>query len=344
MHHHDHHQHPTALDLITENRAQDGVDRRGFLKCMAWAGTGLVWAVGSGTLSSRVLGATAPAATGGAAGTGAPMAPAANLGLMNFVQISDSHIGFKMPANPDVSATFRETVARINALPAAPEFILHTGDLTHLADADEFDGLDQMLKDCQTKQVFYVPGEHDVGSDDGAEYRKRFGKGTMGAGWYSFDQKGVHFIGLVNVVNLAAGGLGQLGAEQLAWLEKDLAGKSKETPIVVFAHIPLWAVYPQWGWGTDDGAKALALLKSFGSVTVLNGHIHQALQKVVGNMMFHTARSTAFPQPAPGSAPKPGPMLVDAPKLRSYLGLTSVKYLEHDHSLAVVDSTLADKM
>jgi 3',5'-cyclic-AMP phosphodiesterase len=337
--HHDHHHSPAQTGLITRNTLDDGVDRRGFLKCMAWAGTGLVWVVGSGTLSSRVLGASYGT---GAAAPAMPAVPDSSDGLLNFVQISDSHIGFKMPANPDVAATFRETVARINALPTTPEFLLHTGDLTHLSDPEQFDLLDQMTKDCKTKQVFYVPGEHDVGSDNGAEYLKRFGKGTMGAGWYSFDQKGVHFIGLVNVMNLAQGGLGVLGADQLAWLEKNLAGLSKETPIVVFAHIPLWMVYPKWGWGTDDGAKALALLKDFGSVTVLNGHIHQALQKVEGNMMFHTARSTAFPQPAPGSAPKPGPMLVDAPKLRSYLGLTSVKYIEHDHTLAVVNSTLAD--
>jgi len=198
-----------------------------------------------------------------------------------------------------------------------------------------------MLKDCQTKQVFYVPGEHDILNDNGAQYRQRFGQGTMGAGWFSFDQKGVHFVGLVNVANLGEGGLGTLGAEQLAWLEKDLASLSAEKPVVVFAHIPLWMVYPQWGWGTDDGAKALALLKRFGSVTVLNGHIHQALQKTEGNMMFHTARSTAFPQPEPGKADKPGPMVVDAPKLRSFLGLTQISYIEHDHSLAVVDSTLA---
>ncbi len=333
---HDHHPHPPGpAELIHDDHHHDGVDRRGFLKCMAWAGTGLVWSVGSGVLSSRVLGAA------NYAGGAATAAAAKDAALLNFVQISDSHIGFKMPANPDVAATFRETITRINALPTAPEFILHTGDLTHLSDPGQFDLLDQMTKDCKTKQVFYVPGEHDVSSDNGTEYLKRFGKGTMGAGWHSFDQKGVHFIGLNNVMNLAQGGLGTIGAEQLAWLEKDLAGLSKETPIVVFAHIPLWTVYPKWGWGTDDGAKALALLKDFGSVTVLNGHIHQALQKVEGNMTFHTARSTAFPQPEPGKADKPGPMLVDAPKLRSYLGLTQVAYLEHNHPLSVVDSTLA---
>lgn len=315
--------------LITENRSQDGVDRRGFLQCMAWAGTGVLWTLTGGVLSSRALGQTgaeAPAPTGS--------------GTLNFVQISDSHIGFNKPANPDVGATFRETIARINALPTTPSFLLHTGDLSHLAEAEEFDALEQMLKDCRTKQVFYVPGEHDILSDNGAQYRARFAKNSLGLGWYSFNQNGVHFVGLVNVQGVSEGGLGILGEEQLAWLKKDLAPLSADTPLVVFAHVPLWMVYPKWGWGTDDGARALGLMKRFGSVTVLNGHIHQVVQKVEGNMTFHTARSTAFPQPAPGSAPKAGPMKVDAPKLRSYLGLTSVNYVENHPTLAVIDSTL----
>ncbi|HZZ58488.1 MAG TPA: metallophosphoesterase [Opitutaceae bacterium] len=315
---------------IQENHHADGVDRRGFLQCMAWAGTGVLWTLSSGVLSSRALGREAGA-------SGEP----ASAGSLRFVQISDSHIGFNKPVNPDVTATLRETISRINRLGDAPEFILHTGDLTHLAEPDEFDTLEQALKDCRTKQVFYVPGEHDILSDDGAAYRERFGRQAFGQGWYSFDQKGVHFIGLVNVQNIAEGGLGILGDEQLVWLAKDLAPLSAETPIVVFAHVPLWMVYPKWGWGTDDGAKALLLLKRFGSVTVLNGHIHQALQKIEGNITFHTARSTAFPQPAPGAAPKAGPMPVPGGQLRSYLGLSSVTYLENHPTLAVVDSTLA---
>jgi 3',5'-cyclic AMP phosphodiesterase CpdA len=315
-------------DIIIENTSEDQIDRRGFLKCMAWAGTGMLFSVSGGILGSRLLGGTARAVEPAAA-------------TFNFVQISDSHIGFHKPANPDVAATFRETIARINALPQTPDFILHTGDLTQLSESKEFDDLQQMLRECKTKQVFFVPGEHDILSDNGAQYLERFGKGTRGSGWFSFDQKGVHFIGLVNVATVKEGGLGVLGAEQLDWLQKDLAPLSKSTPIVVFAHIPLWTVYPQWGWGTDDGARALEMLQPFGSVTVLNGHIHQALQKVEGHMTFHTARSTAFPQPAPGTAPKPGPMAVPAEKLRSYLGLTSVTYTESGHSLAVIDSTLA---
>ena len=315
-------------ELIVNDCSNDGIDRRGFLKCMAWAGTGVLWTLNGGVLSSRALGQS----------NAANPAPA---GTLSFVQISDSHIGFNKPANPDVGATFRETIARINALPIVPEFVLHTGDLTHLAEDEEFDALEQMLADCRTRRTFYVPGEHDILSDNGARYRSRFGRGTLGQGWYSFERQGVHFVGLVNVQGVSDGGLGLLGTEQLDWLARDLAPLSAETPLVVFAHVPLWMVYPKWGWGTDDGVRALALMKRFGSVTVLNGHIHQALQKVEGNITFHTARSTAFPQPAPGAAPKPGPMKVDAPKLRSFLGLSSVSYVENHPTLAIVDSTLS---
>ena len=318
-------------DFILHDHSDDGVDRRGFLKCMAWAGTGVLWTVSSGVLSSHLLGQT----TGRASSL-------ASTNDLHFVQISDSHIGFKKPANQDVVGTFRETISRINALPQTPEFILHTGDLTHLAEAGEFDTLEQVLKECRTKQVFYVPGEHDILTDNGAQYRERFGKGSFGTGWHSFDHKGVHFIGLVNVANIAEGGLGVLGPEQLDWLARDVARLSSETPIVVYAHIPLWSVYPKWGWGTDDAEKALVILKRFGSVTVLNGHIHQAMQKIEGNITFHTACSTAFPQPAPGTAPKPGPMVVEASRLRSVLGLTQVSYVETPTHLAIVDTTLAD--
>src|SRR5262249_30753017 len=215
---------------------------------------------------------------------------------------------FRKPPNSDVIGTLQETVAKINALPQSPDLLLHTGDLTHLAKPEEFDTVARVLDSAKVGERFYVPGEHDVFADDGKFYLERFGRGTRGIGWSSFDHKGVHFIGLVNVANLKPGGLGTLGDEQIAWLGKDVAGLAASTPIVVFAHVPLWTVYEKWGWGTEDGAQALALLKNFGSVTVLNGHIHQVVQKVEGNVTFHTARSTAFPQPAPGTAPSPGPM------------------------------------
>jgi 3',5'-cyclic AMP phosphodiesterase CpdA len=219
--------------------------------------------------------------------------------------------------------------------------VLHTGDLSHLSKPEEFDTLEQSLKSVKTGGFFYVPGEHDVLVDNGQQYRDRFAKNTKGDGWYSFDHSGTHFIGLVNVMNLKAGGLGNLGHEQLEWLEDDVKHLKHSTPIVLFAHIPLWSVYPEWGWGTDDSAQALSYLKRFGSVTVLNGHIHQTMQKVEGKVTFHTAMSTAFPQPAPGSALSPGPMKVPDEKLRSLLGITDVNFVRGKHSLAIIDSPLA---
>ncbi|QKJ32245.1 metallophosphoesterase [Mucilaginibacter mali] len=312
----------------------DGIDRRGFLECMAWAGTGVLWMMTGGVLKSFGMSQMIDHTTGNLkSGLVMPKSD------FSFVQISDSHIGFNKAANPDVVGTLQVAIDKINAMPTRPSFVLHTGDITHLAQADEFDTLEQALKSVKTEKIFYVPGEHDV-TDNGKLYLERFGKGTKGDGWYSFDSNGVHFIGLVNVTNHVDGGLGYLGAEQIKWLEADLKPLSASTPIVVFAHIPMWAIYPQWGWGTEDSAQALALLKRFGSVSVLNGHIHQTIQKVEGNITFHTANSTAFPQPAPGAAPSPGPMKVPAEKLRSMLGLTSVNYVEHNSTLAITDIPL----
>jgi 3',5'-cyclic-AMP phosphodiesterase len=320
----------TKEKFILHDHNKDGLDRRGFLECMAWAGTGMLWTVSGGLLGSALL----PARAGAQDMT--------KKDSFSFVQISDSHIGFnKEGINTDVAGTLKEAIARINALPEPPDFVLHTGDLTHLAEADEFDTLDQLLKSVKTQQIFYVPGEHDVTGDNGKLYLERFGKNTKGQGWHSFDFNSVHFVGLVNVVDIQQNGLGALGSDQLEWLEDDLKDRPSDTPIVVFAHIPLWSVYPKWGWGTDDGAQALGYLKRFGSVTVLNGHIHQTMKKVEGRVTFHTAMSTAFPQPEPGKAPKPGPMKVEAGKLRDYLGITDVNYTEGKSSLAVVDSTLA---
>jgi Icc protein len=307
-----------------------GTDRRGFLQCMAWVGTGAVWTMASGILKGTPL----EASTRGAAKMN---------GGLRFVQISDSHIGFDKPANTDVTATLREAIAKIKASPEPPSFVLHTGDLTHLSKPSEFDTLQQLMSELSLP-VFYVPGEHDVLADDGRSFLQRFGEGTLGAGWHSFDKDGVHFIGLVNVVDLKAGGLGTLGRDQLAWLEKDVKHLKSSTPIVVFAHIPLWSVYPEWGWGTDDSAQALAYLKRFGSVSVLNGHIHQVMQKVEGHVSFHTAMSTAFPQPAPGMAPSPGPMKVESERLRSLLGLSRMSFHAVNHPIAITDVLLADAM
>jgi 3',5'-cyclic AMP phosphodiesterase CpdA len=304
----------------------DGIDRRGFLECMAWVGTGVAWSVRGGVLTSQAFAADKPPAAGAD---------------FTFVQISDSHIGFAKEPNKDVASTMKLAIGKINTLAARPAFLLHTGDLTHLAKPDEFDTCAQIVKEAKVPQAFFVPGEHDVFTDDAKSYLQRYGKGTQGTGWHSFDYKGVHFIGLVNVMNLKAGGLGILGKDQLEWLKKDVAGLAASTPIVVFAHVPLWTVYEKWGWGTEDAEQALALLRRFGSVTVLNGHIHQAMQKVEGKVTFHTARSTAFPQPEPGKAESPGPIRnVAADQLRKTLGLARVDFVQRTGSLAVVDGTL----
>src|SRR3954471_2307691 len=309
------------------DHGEDGLSRRKVLECMTWAGTGVLWTITGGVPRSLGIIDSAQAATAAAPG-------------MTFLQISDSHVGFDKPANPNALGTLEEAINKINAMPVKPSFMIHTGDISHLSKAAEFDDADRIISQTRL-DVHYVPGEHDFLDEDVKFYKERYGKGTRGAGWYSFDANGVHFIGLVNVVDLKAGGLGNLGAEQLAWLEDDLKGRSKSTPVVVFAHIPLQVIYKEWGWGTEDGMQALNLLKRFGSVTVLNGHIHQLAQKVEGNMTFHTALSTAFPQPAPGSAPSPGPMLVPADKLRTYLGLSSITMVQGNKPLAIVDKTLA---
>jgi 3',5'-cyclic AMP phosphodiesterase CpdA len=316
-------------DEILHDHNHDGIDRRGFLTCMAWAGTGVVWTIAAGGVPTSRLFAQSSKEKSHKAGKND----------LHFLQISDSHIGFNKPANPDVSGTLQAAVDKINALPDEPEFIIHTGDLTHSSKPAEFDTTEQILKGAKTRQIFYVPGEHDTSLDNGKLYLERFGKGSKGTGWYSFNHKGVHLVGLNNVTQTE--GMGKIGDEQLEWLEADLKGVSSSTPVILFAHIPLWSVYPDWGWATSDSERALSYLKRFGSVTVLNGHIHQIMQKVEGNATFHTAMSTAFPQPAPGSAPSPGPMKVPAERLRSVLGLTDVHYVAQNHSLAVVDSPLA---
>ena len=312
-----------ALDAGTG----DGIDRRNFLSCMAWAGTGLLWTIAGGVPTSKLFGATGGGAGRGDGGSG-----------FSFVQISDSHIGFNKAANQDVTGTLKLAIDKINGLPGEPDLLLHTGDITHSSKPGEFDTAQQMLKTVKAGETFYVPGEHDIATDDGAMYLDRFGKGAKGKGWYSFTHKGVHFVGLNNCQQVDA--MGKLGEDQLSWLKADLGSLSASTPIVVFAHIPLWMVYPEWGWGTPDAAEALTYLKRFGSVTVLNGHIHQVVQKVEGNVSFHTACSTAFPQPAPGSAPHAGPMVVPAGKLKSVLGITEVKYVGRHSHLAITDSSL----
>jgi 3',5'-cyclic AMP phosphodiesterase CpdA len=307
----------------------DKPSRRKVLECMTWAGTGVLWTIAGGVTRSMGIidGAIAAEATD-----------------FSFLQISDSHVGFSRPANPNALGTLEEAIGRVKALPVKPSFMIHTGDISHISKLKEFDDADQVISQARL-DVHYVPGEHDVLDAEVKFYRERYGRGTKGTGWYSFDANGVHFIGLVNVIatggfgNLG-NGLGNLGGEQLQWLEADLKDRSSSTPIVVFAHIPLWTVYKDWGWGTEDGGRALEYLKRFGSVTVLNGHIHQVMQKIEGNITFHTARSTAFAQPAPGAAPTPAPVKVPDEKLRSLLGITNVMFKQGDERLAIIDEPL----
>jgi 3',5'-cyclic AMP phosphodiesterase CpdA len=291
---------------------------------MTWAGTGVLWTIAGGVPRSLGL---------------IDGALAAESGALTFLQISDSHVGFDKPANPNAIGTLEQAIGQVKAVSPKPAFLLHTGDITHLSKPAEFDDAERIISQAGL-DVHYVPGEHDILDEEVKLYRDRYGKNAKGAGWYSFDAGGVHFVGLVNVVNLKAGGLGNLGEEQLNWLADDLKGKSAETPIVVFAHIPLWTVYPQWGWGTEDSGRALELMKRFGSVTVLNGHIHQVMQKVEGNVAFHTAMSTAFPQPAPGTAPSPGPMKVADDKLRTLLGTSDIRFVRGQQRLAIIDKPL----
>jgi 3',5'-cyclic AMP phosphodiesterase CpdA len=315
-----------AMSRDHDEKTPNGVSRRKVLECMTWAGTGVLWTVAGGVPTS--LGIIGEAA-----------AAEQRKGL-TFLQISDSHVGFDKAANPNALGTLEEAIGKVRALPVKPSFMIHTGDITHLSKEKEFDDAEHVISQTGL-DVHYVPGEHDIIDDEpGTIYRERYGKKAKGDGWYSFDADGVHFIGLVNVKNLQAGGMGHLGEDQLAWLADDLRGKSASTPIVLFAHIPLWVVYPQWGWGTEDSGRALELLKRFGSVTVLNGHIHQIMQKVEGNVAFHTAQSTAFPQPAPGAAPSPGPMKVADDKLRTLLGITNVTFKPGTQRLAIVDQPL----
>ena len=307
----------------------DKPSRRKVLECMTWAGTGVLWTIAGGV--PRSLGIIDGAI-------------AAEQSDLTFLQISDSHIGFNKPPNANALGTLAEAIGRVQALPVKPAFMIHTGDISHLSKPKEFDDAELIISQARL-DVHYVPGEHDLLDAEMKFYRERYGRGTKGAGWYSFDANGVHFIGLVNVIDLGGfgnlgSGLGNLGNEQLEWLEADLKDRSTSTPIVIFAHIPLWMVYKDWGWGTEDAGRALASLKRFGSVTVLNGHIHQVMQKVEGNVTFHTARSTAFPQPTPGSAPSPAPVKVPDDKLRALLGITNVTVRQSDQRLAIIDQPL----
>jgi len=304
--------------------------RRNALKCMAYGGAGTLFVLVGGVFTPLDLAMAADDKLG-----------TARLGKPLFVQISDTHIGFNKDANPDVSGTLSRTIDIVNGMSEQPALIIHTGDITHLSKPAEFDLAQQMLSRLRATELHTVPGEHDTTDPTVTEYFNRFGKASNNKGYYSFDHAGVHFIALINVLQFKPGGLGTLGAEQLAWVAADLKGRSASTPIVVFAHMPLWTVYEPWGWGTGDADQLMEPLRRFGSVTVLNGHIHQIVQKVEGNMTFHTARSTAYPQPSAGVGTGPGPLKVPPDQLSQMLGITSVSVVKHPRSLALTDATLA---
>jgi len=305
--------------------------RRQALRCMAYGGVGTLFALSGGVFTPIDL-AMARAYDDSKEGKA--------LGQPLFVQLSDSHIGFTKEANPDVAGSLTQTIDLVNGMPVAPALIIHTGDITHLSKPAEFDLAQQLFSRLRTTELHTVPGEHDTTDPAVSEYFNRFGKASANKGYYSFDHAGVHFVALINVLEFKAGGLGTLGEEQLAWVKADLKGRSSSTPIVVFAHMPLWTIYEPWGWGTGDAGELLSELRRFGSVTVLNGHIHQIVQKVEGNMTFHTARSTSYPQPVAGVGAGPGPLKVPADQLPAMLGLTSVSVVKHPSSLALNDTTL----
>jgi hypothetical protein len=302
--------------------------RRSALACLgAWSGAGIIWGVTGGI--PRALGMAND-----------PETVAAAKAQFTFAQISDTHLGFNKDANPDVVATLRRAIADVNELPQRPAFVVHTGDITHLSKPAEFDLAAELLTEIKVDRIHFVPGEHDA-LDNGLEgYLRHYGGATRGLAHYSFDDHGVHFVGLNNVVDFKPGSMSALGETQLEWLEKDLASLSASTPIVVLAHIPLWTVYEPWGWGTADAPQALSYLRRFGSVTVLNGHIHQVMQKIEGHVAFHTAMSTAYPQPAPGTAPEPGPLKVAPAVLEKFLGIRQVSVVRGTHTLATIDQPL----
>ena len=310
-----------------DSRDPNGMTRRQLLRHTAWFGSAVVLTVSGGEVISHIAGATTD--------TG----PATDPNALRFVQISDSHLGFTGPANTAVEQSFAAAIDQINALPYRPEFVMHTGDLTHLSTPAQFDQVNQMMRGLRTDAVLTVPGEHDSVDDHGEKYRKVFGANTHGAGWYSFDVRGVHFISLVNTLSLEQ--LGHLGTDQLEFVRKDLAGRSPDTPFVVFSHIPLFAMYPTWGWGTDDAAAVLNLLRPFASVTCLNGHVHQLFTKTEGNVTFHSATTTAYPLPKPGETKAPTPVTLPAGKLKDALGIREVGYREGDNPLAIKDVKLA---
>lgn len=300
------------------------MSRRQLIRHGAWFGAAVGLAVVGGEVISHLASAAPTAQPAGA--------------TLRFAQVSDSHIGFHGSANPDVVDSFGRAIASINNVGYQPDFVIHTGDLTHLSTPEQFDQVKQMMGGVNAPHVFTVPGEHDSVDDAGQKYRAAFGAGSRGDGWYSVDIAGVHVIGLVNTLNLTK--LGHLGVDQLEFIEKDVAPLSADTPIVVFSHIPLFAMYPEWGWGTDDAGRALSYLRRFASVTCLNGHVHQVFSKTEGNVTFHSATTTAYPLPHPGDGSAPKPVTLPAGALQDALGIREVTYVKGQSELALKEDKL----
>jgi 3',5'-cyclic AMP phosphodiesterase CpdA len=238
-----------------------------------------------------------------------------------FVQLSDVHWGFEGPENPDARGTLPKAIAAVNALAEPPDFIIFTGDLTHTTEdgrerRKRMGEFQQMARELKVRDVRYIPGEHDAALDQG----KAFGE-FFGAKNYVFDHKGVHFIVLDNVSDPAA----KLGDEQLAWLESDLKAQPQDARIVVFAHRPLFDLYPQWDWATRDGARAVELLQTRPNVVVFYGHIHQENHHMTGAIAHHSAKSLMFPLPAPGSQPKRTPVAWDPAQPYRGLGFREIE-------------------
>lgn len=283
--------------------------RASFLEHVAWTGAGIAYSLSAGSLTGRAVASDA-------------------VDAVDFVQISDSHIGFHQPANPDVSGTLKMAVDAINALPSQPAFVVHTGDITHLSTGQQFDDARAILSQLRAPLIA-LPGEHDVLGNDFKTYLSAFRiPQSKAGGWASWDAGGIHYVVLLNVFSFEKMGL--LGSDQLDWLAKDLAGVASSRPVVVFTHVPLYALYPQWGWTTEDGTKALALLQKFDRVTVLNGHIHQIVTHQEGNIRFASADATAYPQPKPGTASKPGPVSLPHDALLRAIGYRTVEIDDRD--------------
>jgi 3',5'-cyclic-AMP phosphodiesterase len=287
------------------------MNRRKFVNHIGWTGLGVMWTVGANGLLT-------------ACQTDEPKAEKQLASsALSFIQISDTHIGFNKPANDRVTETLQQTIASINSLPTPPSFVIHTGDITHLSKPEEFDRAKQILSQLKVP-LFTLPGEHDTIGDRGKAYAEAFSQREAREGFQSWDHSGVHFISLTNVLDFGDSGTGKLGQAQLDLLAKDLADRKSDTPLVILSHIPLYNLYPKWGWGTVDWPNALSSLSRFSAVTVLNGHIHQAIHHTEGNIQYSTAVSTAYPLPSPGDGEKPAPVKLPKDKLLAALGYRTV--------------------